>query len=214
MSYLFRSRTEKAIRNRYGIYKNVSDRPHHPIRSALDRASSTPKTAPFSRAVECQGPSKSHLFQELENTLISRWQRVSILSPQMSSLMSDRSTKPQIIAKNRIFFEIFSLLSDYPSWHMSVLSIRRSLKDPWRVHKQGAYYKKVLEHFKPYKNHPLIADPVFDNNKSRFEYTILTLPPRLAHKIHNPQPLDLTIVIPYRGGDGQIYCNNRYFWPI
>ena len=89
-----------------------------------------------------------------------------------------------------------------------------SEKDPWRVHKQGAYYKKVLEHFKPYKNHPLIADPVFDNNKSRFEYTILTLPPRLAHKIHNPQPLDLTIVIPYRGGDGQIYCNHRYFWPI
>jgi hypothetical protein len=32
----------------------------------------TPEMAPFSRVVKSQNSSKSHLFQELENTLISR----------------------------------------------------------------------------------------------------------------------------------------------
>ncbi len=33
------------------------------------------------------------------------------------------------------------------------------LNNPNRVHKHGAYYKRVLEHFKPFKDHPLIEKP-------------------------------------------------------
>lgn len=33
------------------------------------------------------------------------------------------------------------------------------LNHPHRVRKRGAYYKRVLEHFKPFKAHPLIEDP-------------------------------------------------------
>jgi len=32
------------------------------------------------------------------------------------------------------------------------------LNHPNRVHKQGPYYERVIEHFKPFKDHPLIAE--------------------------------------------------------
>ena len=38
------------------------------------------------------------------------------------------------------------------------------LNDPWRVHKQGAYYKRLLEHFKPFKDHTLIAESDLNYN--------------------------------------------------
>ena len=38
------------------------------------------------------------------------------------------------------------------------------LTDPWRVHKQGDYYQRVLEHFKPFNGHPLIAEPDLNYN--------------------------------------------------
>ncbi len=47
------------------------DQSHQPF-DALSRALSTPKMAPFSRVAKYQNSSKSHLFQKLENTLISR----------------------------------------------------------------------------------------------------------------------------------------------
>ena len=43
---------------------------------------------------------------------ILRWRHVSVLSPQMSSLMSDGRTKHQILAQKSIFFEIFPFFSD------------------------------------------------------------------------------------------------------
>ncbi len=49
---------------------------------------------------------------ELKNVGILRQIRVSRMSPQMSNLMSDGSTKPQILAKKLIFFENFSQFSD------------------------------------------------------------------------------------------------------
>ena len=47
---------------------------------------------PFSWAANCQNSSKI---------------RVTILTPQISKLMSDGSTKPQIFAKKQMFYEIF-----------------------------------------------------------------------------------------------------------
>jgi hypothetical protein len=38
------------------------------------------------------------------------------------------------------------------------------LNDPWRVNKKGTYYESVLEHFKPFKDHPLIAEPDLNRN--------------------------------------------------
>jgi hypothetical protein len=38
------------------------------------------------------------------------------------------------------------------------------LNDRWRVHKKGAYYERVLEHFKPLRDHPLIAEPDLNRN--------------------------------------------------
>ena len=62
---------------------------------------------PFSRVEECQNSSKSHLFQKLKNTTISRWLYVSKMSPRMSNLRIDGSTKPQLLAKKWIFFRNF-----------------------------------------------------------------------------------------------------------
>lgn len=38
------------------------------------------------------------------------------------------------------------------------------LTDPWRVHKQGDYYQRVLKHFKAFKDHPLIGEPDLNYN--------------------------------------------------
>jgi hypothetical protein len=38
------------------------------------------------------------------------------------------------------------------------------LNNPNRVNKSGAYYKRVLEHFKPFKDHPLIKTPDLNYN--------------------------------------------------
>jgi len=55
---------------------------------------------------------KSHPSHELKNVHILRQIHVTILTPQMSNLMIDGSTKPQILAEKRIFFEKFSQFSD------------------------------------------------------------------------------------------------------
>ncbi len=38
------------------------------------------------------------------------------------------------------------------------------LKDPYKVNKSGEYYRRVLEHFLPFKNHPLLAQPTLHYN--------------------------------------------------
>ena len=38
------------------------------------------------------------------------------------------------------------------------------LKHPNRVRKRGAYYERVLEHFKPFRGHPLISEPDLHRN--------------------------------------------------
>jgi C-terminal processing protease CtpA/Prc len=38
------------------------------------------------------------------------------------------------------------------------------LNNPNRINKRGAYYKRVLEHFKPFKDHPLIKKPDLNYN--------------------------------------------------
>ena len=43
-----------------------------PNQTALSRQQSTPKTPPFSRVPKHQNSSKSHIFQKLENTVISK----------------------------------------------------------------------------------------------------------------------------------------------
>jgi len=49
---------------------------------------------------------------ELENVGILRQIHDSKMSPQMSNLTSDGSTKPQILAEKQMFFENFSQFSD------------------------------------------------------------------------------------------------------
>ena len=38
------------------------------------------------------------------------------------------------------------------------------LKDPYKVNKRGDYYQRVLKHFLPFKDHPLIAQPALHHN--------------------------------------------------
>jgi len=63
--------------------------------------------APFSRVVKCQNSSKTHLFQELENILISRWHLVTKMSPQMLILPISSPNKCQFLRKYNYFLTIF-----------------------------------------------------------------------------------------------------------
>ena len=78
-----------------------------PNQSALSRARSILKMPPFSWVVKYQNSSKTHLFQELENTLIFRWHYDTILSPQMLILPMSSSNKCQLFWKHRYFLAIF-----------------------------------------------------------------------------------------------------------
>ena len=81
--------------------------PIPPTRSALDRAWYDSKIASFSWAVKCQNSSKSHLFQELKNTLIFRWHYDTILTPQMSILPMSSPNKCGFFGKYKDFLTIF-----------------------------------------------------------------------------------------------------------
>jgi hypothetical protein len=43
--------------------------------------------------------------------------------------------------------------------NIAIAISERGLEDPYRVNKNGAYYQKVLDHFLPFQDHPLIAEP-------------------------------------------------------
>ncbi len=49
--------------------------------------------------------------------------------------------------------EVFELAN------IAIAISEEGLKHPNRVRKQGEYYQRVLEHFTPFKDHPLIAEP-------------------------------------------------------
>jgi hypothetical protein len=54
--------------------------------------------------------------------------------------------------------EIFELAN------IAIAISEEGLKHPYRVRKRGVYYEKVLEHFKPFKDHPLILEPSIHYN--------------------------------------------------
>ncbi len=48
--------------------------------------------------------------------------------------------------------------------NIAIAISEEGLKHPYRVRKRGAYYEKVLEYFKPFKDHPLILEPSLHYN--------------------------------------------------
>jgi hypothetical protein len=58
--------------------------------------------------------------------------------------------------------EVFELAN------IAIAISEEGLKHPNRVRKRGAYYERVLEHFKPFKDHPLIAEPDMHRNFNYF----------------------------------------------
>ena len=66
-----------------------------------------PKMAPSSRVVKCQDSSKSHLFQNLKNTLISRW----LLVTTDVDFAYIESEKCHFLRKYRYFMIIFYVKS-------------------------------------------------------------------------------------------------------
>ncbi len=56
--------------------------------------------------------------------------------------------------------EVFELAN------IAIAISEEGLKHPNRVHKQGAYYQRVLAHFLPFKGHPLIAQPDLHRNST------------------------------------------------
>lgn len=72
---------------------------------------------------------------------------------------------PEYVEKNRgkVVVEIPEV---YELANIAIAISDYGLKEPHRVYKHGEYYERVLKHFMPFKNHPLISEPVFDDNLS------------------------------------------------
>lgn len=58
--------------------------------------------------------------------------------------------------------EIFELAN------VAIAISEEGLKNPYRVHKHGPYYERVLKHFLPFKGHPLITQPDLHRNYTYF----------------------------------------------